>query len=1001
MLVPAKAAETPLELEQYKYKFKNFKHKGIKYTTTSLTQDEIGAIWIGTQNGLIRFDGYDKTIIKNISGNVNSLSSNYIGSLDVDNYGNIWVGTNNGLNIVNVSNSKVFRAGTYHKSLQPLDKGYINAIHSAPNGNIWIGTDDGLFIYFFDSSKLVKVKSHQNDPFALQENRIVGINTDEENYVLTEKSVYKIHDNFNAEKILSFEEKTGATTSLQAFLVTEDSIYLGTTNSGLYRYSLAEKSVFKSEKGPKDNDIRSIKKDKNGTIWVASTNGLLLFKKGEEEVLHLTMKNHQYRGLDTDYLTSVFVDKENLVWIGSHDTGVYLYSPNNSHIATIPVMGELIPGGARTIAMTVGKSDEVWLGGKEAIIKLDFQKGKMTAFSEPDEFKSSITYGLAFDHKRNKVYSTTKKGITIFDTVKKEFSSFIPFDKYKGAYGIHIDGQDQLWVGSNSSDGISVFNLITGALIKYIPAQRTYSFYEIEKYMMAFTTNGLYIINKDNFSLTVHKPGTKDNISHSSTTGGLIDSRGQFWVASSGGLNLHVGDSILENKYKHYSEADGFSSSVMTGPIEDEEHFLWIPTSRGLNRFSPTTGKVKVLGESQGAAESYFIGAYVKLQNGTLLFNGGQTGITAIEASQVFWGEGNYSPFISEIHSNIQNINEERKLALSVASSNFYSPEDMHYRYRLEGFDKEFTQVNSSRRNINYTNLPPGEYTLAIQASSYNSQWSEPIVYSFKISPYFYETNVFKFLIFGLFVGLFYFSYRIRLKMLKDSNQKLEAAVKKRTKKIQEQKLALENMAITDQLTGLNNRHFLEAHIETIWEQTKRRFSEDSQSGIAVYIVDLDHFKQVNDKYGHDVGDFVLKEFARLLKSVCRSSDYIIRWGGEEFIILSPYTNIIETKKLVVRITQVIRKHKFKYSDEQFISMTCSTGFYCYPGNEQSCGVTFSQALSYADEALYAIKNFSRDGWLGIEMINTPVENSSDLKVYFNNMEGLEEHSDVKFCSSI
>lgn len=988
-------------IPQYKYNFKNFKHKGIEATTTSITQDNKGLMWIGTQNGLTKFDGYESTMFENEPNNTSSLSSNFIISLSVDLTGNIWVGTNYGLNIIKATDEKVIRANDYDPKLAFLSKIFINTVFCDEKGIIWIGTDEGIYLYDPSDKKVVSLLALTKNNSSFQAQRVLDITFDQSIFLLSDKEVFVIDDDLTMKSLISTEQISNKTTIFRSFHIHQNKIYLGTSNEGLYIFDLATKTIAKSSLGPQGNDIRSITQDGYGTIWAATANGVLILKKDPTQSLYITMQNLQFKGLNTNYLTSVFVDSENLVWLGSHESGVYVHSPNNNIISTIPIMGELIQGGARTVAMALDNEENAWLAGKEYLIKLDFQQHKMTVYHEPEVFQPAFTYGLTYDKKRNRLYSATNSGISTFDLNTKQFSYFQPYENHKSGYGIFSDSKDRLWIGGYASEGISVFELSTGNRIKHIPAPKVFSFLEIETHILAFTRDGLYLINKANFTLTVHKPNKPHNISHNSVTGGLVDSKNRLWIATSGGLNLHKGHSILENSYQHFTDSAGFSSNVMTGPVEDNQGYLWVPTVNGLNRFSPENFKAMVFGTNEGAAKSYYVNAYLKLADGKLLFNSGQSGISIIEPDYSLPKKLISSPFISNIYSELGNINETRQLSLSIASTNYFTPEEMRYRYQLLGFDKSWIEVDANRRLINYTNIPPKHYTLNIQAANGKGPWSESLNYHFQVTPKFYERISFKILLFLMFSLCIYLLYKIRFFVLKKRNKELEFAVSERTKKIEEQKYILQEMAIKDSLTSLNNRYFLESQVSSYLNQAIRNQEENPASGIAIFIVDIDHFKQVNDDLGHDTGDKVLIQFSNLLKKNCRASDLIVRWGGEEFVIISHYSNSNGASELAERIRASTEQMKFFYNNNQWIKITCSMGFYCFPGTSNQRHISFNQILKIADKALYAMKSNGRNAWLGIINIKQELDKNTDLKEVFTDLKSLKSNRDFKVCSSL
>ncbi|WP_245805529.1 GGDEF domain-containing protein [Desulfovibrio gilichinskyi] len=157
----------------------------------------------------------------------------------------------------------------------------------------------------------------------------------------------------------------------------------------------------------------------------------------------------------------------------------------------------------------------------------------------------------------------------------------------------------------------------------------------------------------------------------------------------------------------------------------------------------------------------------------------------------------------------------------------------------------------------------------------------------------------------------------------------------------------MKEMAVTDELTGLPNRHGFYADIEKIMHLSKRY-----KRPLSIAIFDLDHFKIVNDTFGHGVGDDVLKEFARLIRSRIRKADLFARIGGEEFVMVMPETSIEAAKLFLNEVREAISANPFAHGE----TVTASIGVTEYSGNEQ-----LDQLLEAADIALYKAKNNGRN----------------------------------------
>ncbi len=176
---------------------------------------------------------------------------------------------------------------------------------------------------------------------------------------------------------------------------------------------------------------------------------------------------------------------------------------------------------------------------------------------------------------------------------------------------------------------------------------------------------------------------------------------------------------------------------------------------------------------------------------------------------------------------------------------------------------------------------------------------------------------------------------------------------------------ALEESSTTDPLTGIRNRRFFSATIQGDVAHAKRAHSErndDNARDLIFYLIDLDNFKEVNDRHGHDAGDRVLVETARRISSAIRHSDVLVRWGGEEFLVLSRFTDRRQGEILAQRVLDAVRGKPFAISPEEKLMQTCSVGWAAFPWIEDNVDATgYEHVLRQADRALYKAKRAGKD----------------------------------------
>lgn len=184
---------------------------------------------------------------------------------------------------------------------------------------------------------------------------------------------------------------------------------------------------------------------------------------------------------------------------------------------------------------------------------------------------------------------------------------------------------------------------------------------------------------------------------------------------------------------------------------------------------------------------------------------------------------------------------------------------------------------------------------------------------------------------------------------------------------------ALEDVSLTDQLTGLRNRRFFLQHVESDVALSLRAYDDPGAAAavndrdLVFYMVDLDHFKDVNDRYGHAAGDSVLVQMKDRLREVFRESDYLVRWGGEEFLVLARATDRSEAHVVAERIREAVAARDFVLPDGTRLERSCSIGFACYPFlPQQPRLMSWSQVVELADLGLYISKHSGRDAWTAV-----------------------------------
>ena len=523
----------------------------------------------------------------------------------------------------------------------------------------------------------------------------------------------------------------------------------------------------------------------------------------------------------------------------------------------------------------------------------------------------------------------------------------------------------------------------------------------------------------------------------------LQDSQGNIWIATEGGgINVWNREADV---FKSYFEKDGLIHNTVSAIVEDDLGFIWLGTAGGISRFDPKQQKFLNLSTEHGLLSKTFgHPAGLKTSLGEVVF-GGLSGLTIIDPQHIFtntyqaplvmtgFNLFNEPVLVQRTNTNEksaarttstdtqtekytlqQSISLTREITLrhdqsvltfEFALLNYDVATQNQYAYKLEGFDTDW--IYSGKRNsASYTNLDPGKYVFQVKAANNENVWSDKqLNVRLTILPPWWATwwaNALYWVAAIVSLAGIICGQHAKRRRTEKLNKLLEEKIAERTQELElkndELKVAyskMEEASYSDHLTGLKNRRFLYNAISLDVAKVDRRFhckepAESIASGennLIFYLVDIDFFKAVNDQYGHANGDIVLKALADALEKVCRQSDMVLRWGGEEFLVVCRYAQRSFAIEMAERLRRAVALLEIPLENNQVVRRTCSIGYACYPFDiHNPKAASMEQTIDIADWCLYKVKHGGRNGWAGVEL-NAP------LNTNFNKfMPALDEH---------
>lgn len=467
---------------------------------------------------------------------------------------------------------------------------------------------------------------------------------------------------------------------------------------------------------------------------------------------------------------------------------------------------------------------------------------------------------------------------------------------------------------------------------------------------IVFTTpQGLYTFEESNKTFVPFAPFANLFPEQRRSIDVMAEGRnGRMWMGTStADFNINELGSAIREKDGHFQWESGSLGPLQEAEVEmlyaEENGVVWIGGADGLNRYDST--------QEKGNANYTAIIRKVSDTRDKIIFGGA-------------------GPLTVPVFDHANNSLRFEFSAISYAYLSFN-----RFQVMLEGVDTKWSSW-SKESYRDYTNLAPGNYRFIVHARNVYGEQSADAIYRFQILAPWYR-QWWAYLLYVLLSGLIVQNlFRWRLWALNQRNRLLELEVAERTRELNQAMKALEEQSLTDPLTGLRNRRFLSLRMNEDIAEVNRshqivKLSQTSRATLNIdlvfVMVDLDHFKSVNDEYGHAAGDHVLEQTALLLNESIRDTDTVVRWGGEEFLVVARKAFRGEAGVLAERIRSKIEAHEFDLGNGQKLRRTCSLGLAIYPFIPQLAeAYAWEQVVDIADQCLYAAKRAGRNAWVGL-----------------------------------
>ena len=784
----------------------------------SIAQDKKGRMWFGTIDGLHSYDGTRIRIWRD--GNASSLGSN-IYTIIEDDRQQLWVGSDFGLSLLNL---KTEQFSTFDRQTTSGDKitTPVTRIVQASDQRIWIATmGQGVFCYTPSSGEL------------LQYAALGKINSDYIYDVIEDKSgtIWVASSDAGISKLDPMkegafqpvaEEDVRNTTTI--FEDAAQNIWVGSRNDGLYLLDKKKNRLVQKLEPINSKrvfQVRSIVELSPGELLIASDEGLTRYNTRTEEKQIIRSESHTDNELNDNYLQTLFIDREEGLWIGTYFGGVNYVAPTAENFLhycpeNTPIDGKILSVFAKA------DNGNLWLGTDDAGF-FYWNRTKNTFKSyKPDNSPDSPTYHNihALLQDGEKLYiGMYMGGLDILDLKTGKFKNHkfgrTPQSMYASSvYALCKDSRKQLWVGTPS--GLNKYRPVTDdfeRIYEVHPADISYILEDKQGLLWVCSTNkGIYRLDslQQQWKHYTNLPTQK-------VITACEDKNGNLWFGTDG-----------QGLLKYDSQQDNFvklplpkNIRVIYKIIADKDE-LWITTSHGLYCYQPESGNIRTYDKNDGLQENQFLpNSGIQLADGTI-FIGGIHGFNEFHPANITRNPRKPVVILSDFQlfnlpvkvgaedsplTTSITYTEKLKLkhhhsifSLSVATLSYINPTKSQYRYKLDGFEKEWIETNTTP-HVTYTNLPPGHYIFRVSCSNGDGIWHENVVeLPIRILPPWWASVPCVILYVCLTIGILAYAY---YRMVKKQKRQLDIMTIEKDKEIYQSKVAFFTQMIHEIRTPL------------------------------------------------------------------------------------------------------------------------------------------------------------------------------------------------------
>ena len=767
-------------------------------TVETMMQDSKGYIWLGTNDGLDRYNGYTFKKYSYEKGQENSLVNSYILDIKEDSEGNIWVATAAGISKIYNDGEKVQNYTSDSESGNLSNDNTTTMLISNSN-KIYVGTAEGINLYDKKTDKFNLIYPELKEEYvnSLAEDKYGNI------WAGTENGLYKINVVTNA--IERFESTDDVNTISENYIYKvyydgDKHIWVGTYDNGFCKLNIENNKVTRYLLTREDGTIRgafvkNFLKDSKGNMWICTDEGVVLFEVDKNIFTWYENKVHDPHSLIDNNTFSILEDYSGLIWIGTY-SGVSTFDPYNTieHYKNDPFNKNSINEKA---VSGIYEDDDglLWIGTSSSGVNiLNKDRDVIELLTTANGLSNNRITDIvgAGDY----IFIGTYNGLNVVNRITGEIEIY---DEENGLYSnivkkLFYDDLGYLYIGSAS--GLDALNLNDRSVINLnyileeigISSKNISAIYRDSKrnfWLGTFVDNGLIKIDADTGIINVFKNKENDSLSLSDNTIRCIgeNSKGEIWIGTSFGLNKY---NEKDDTFTSYTTKDGLANDTIYGILFDDKDNPWVSTNLGIAKINIDTNVINNLNITDGLQSNEFNGnSYFKTKKGEFIF-GGINGFNLFIPDEVVIKSSNLNIVFDDFKVNGKSIESidnkvfkpsEKNIRVGFFLPDYKSMKNIKYYYTLDENEEKWIPLPGNY--VDLANLSSGDYELRIKSRGANGSFSDVKSVKFRILPAFWKSKQ-AILIYILIAILIFRHSRYKIK-------KLDEIVMKRTKQLSDE----------------------------------------------------------------------------------------------------------------------------------------------------------------------------------------------------------------------